>query len=64
MQKPTECPWCGQNITALEAQVAAADRLAEAARVIDGDMQGFNVSWVSLNALRDALAAYRAAKGE
>lgn len=52
------------RIEALEAQVAAADRLADTARVIDGDSKGFNVSWVSLNALRTTLAAYRAAKGE
>jgi len=52
------------RIAALEAQVAAADRLADAARVIAGDRKGFNVSWVSLNALRTALATYRAAKGK
>jgi hypothetical protein len=52
------------RITALEAQVAAADRLAEAWAEFDKPLLKFGSFNGMRKAARENVAAYRAAKGE
>ena len=52
------------RIAALEAQVAAADRLAELWGEFDKPLLQFGSFGEMRKAARNALAAYRAAKGE